>query len=149
MIRLQPANADDLLKVLGFLKEYKIPFHIPSESVDALIEILKDHNLEHYKDVLNGTPLEELCMPKKYQQKFLKPFSDLKHFCGSEWVIYGKYVTEEILLRRIELYAKINNLKNGIYTHLDETLRRILSTDKVSVNEFELCQLFQHVTYSS
>ena len=149
MFRLQPTSADDLLKVLGFLKEYKIPFHIPLESVDSLIETLNGHNLEHYKDVLLGTPLEDLCVPKKYENTLLKPSSELKHFCGSEWVINGKYVTEEILLQRIEQYAKINHLKNGIYTQLDETLRRILSTDKLSVNDFELCQLFQHVTCSS
>jgi hypothetical protein len=149
MIVLPATNADDILKIFGFLKECRIPFHIPSEHVGPIMDIMKHHNLELYTDILTGTPLEELCIPKKYEQKLLKPSSNLKHFCGSEWVIGGKYVTEEILFQRIDQYAIINKLKNGMYFQLDEILRNVLCTDKLIVNDFELRNLFHSITCSS
>jgi len=149
MITIQPKDADDILKIFGFLKEYRIPFHIPSEHIEPIMNTMKHHNLELYTDILTGTPLEELCIPKKYEQKLLKPSSNLKHFCGSEWIIGGKYVTEEILFQRFEHYASINKLKKGMYFQLDEILRGILCTEKLVVNDFELRNLFHSITCSS
>lgn len=145
-IILQPQNVNDIFKLFGFLKEYSIPFQVPPESVTTLKGVLEHHNLELFKDILIGTPFEELCLPKTYEQKLLLPSSALKHFCGSEWIICGKYVTEEIVSLRIEQYASINHLKNGMYLELDETLRTLLCTDKPVVNDYELRELFKNVT---
>ena len=145
-ITLVPQNADDMFKLLGFLKDYSIPFQIPTDSLAAILDTLKHHNLESFKDILTGTALEELCVPKSYEQKLLLPTSDLKHFCGSEWIICGKYVSEDILYKRIQQYAEINQLKKGMYLQLDETLRKVLLTDKLVVNDYELRELFKGIT---
>ena len=146
-LQINPQNIDDVFKIFGFLKEYNIPFHIPPDSIAPLMKMLEKHALETYKDILSNTPLSNLCTPVHYDEVLLLPKTEFKHFCGSEWIINGKYITEKIIFDRIDHHARVNNLRNGMYLHLDKTLQQLLCTDKIAVNDSELRGLFKNTCW--
>lgn len=128
-LRILPSNTPDLLKILGFLKDSQIPFVIAQEDVEPLQALLKDHDMSEFATLLSNTPLEHLCLPPRTSRKLWIPQSDFKHFCGSEWLIRGAYLTEEIFLDRILKYKQVNGLEQGAYLCLDDCLKQLFQTD--------------------
>jgi hypothetical protein len=146
-IQISINTIEDAFALFSFLKQHKLPFHV--NSVEKLITILQNHNLTPYKDILKGGPLEKLCIDRKFDTQLLEATTAFKHFCGREWIINGKYITEEIFIDRIEQHATIYNLREGFYTRLDSALQEALNTTKPVVNDYELSQLFQNTVKSA
>jgi len=153
-IQISIKTIEDAFTLFSFLKQHNLPFHVPADSVEKLITILQNHNLIPYKDILKGGPLEKLCIDRTFDTEHVEATSAFKHFCGREWLINGKYITEQIFIERVQQHASIHNLREGFYTRLDSELQEALNTTKPVVNDYELSQLFQNavnppVTYFS
>jgi hypothetical protein len=148
-ININIENIEDAFAFFSFLKQHNLPFHVPANSVEKLITILQNHNLTPYKDILKGGPLEKLCIDRKFDTQLLEATSAFKHFCGREWIINGKYITEQVFTDCIHKYATIHNLHGGFYTRLDSVLQEALKTTKPVVNDYELSQLFQNAVNSA
>ena len=141
-IQISINTIESAFTLFSFLKQHKLPFQV--DSVENLITILQNHNLTPYKDILKGGPLEKLCIDRIFDTEHVEATSAFKHFCGREWLINGKYITEQIFIDRIQQHATIHNLHEGFYTRLDSVLHEALNTTKPVVNDYELTQLFQN-----
>jgi len=151
-IQIPIKTIEDAFTLFSFLKQHNLPFQV--DSIEILTAILQNHNLTPYKDILKGSPLESLCMDRTFHTEHVEATSAFKHFCGREWLINGKYITEQIFIERVQQHASIHNLREGFYTRLDSELQEALNTTKPVVNDFELSQLFYNavnppVTYFS
>jgi hypothetical protein len=146
-IQISIDTIEDAFTLFSFLKQHKLPFQV--HSVENLITILQNHNLTPYKDILKGGPLEKLSIDRKFDTQLLEATSAFKHFCGPEWIIKGKYITEQIFADCVHKYATIHNLHEGFYTRLNSVLQEALNTTKLVVNDYELSQLFQNTVKSA